>query len=122
MAKSAHSDVLDGLGGVIKASCTYMCLCSDQPTTKTQADTDFELAKVAMTGTDFTAAADGGGRKLTVSAKSGVSVDHSGIAVYVAWIDSSRLLYVDTCTSQVVTAGNTVNFPAVDICKVGQPT
>jgi len=122
MAKSAHSDVLDGLGGIVKTNCNLMIACSAQPTTRAEAVTTYALADVAMATGDFTAAADGGGRKLTVSAKSGVPVDTTGAAVYIAFVDSSRLLYVDTCASQQLTQGNTVNFPAVDICKVGQPT
>jgi hypothetical protein len=122
MAKSAHSDVLDGLGGIVKANCNLMIACNAQPTTRAEAIGSMALADVAMATGDFTAAADGGGRKLTVSAKSGVTVDVTGTAVYVAFVDATRLLYVTTCTSQVLTAGNTVNFPTVDICKVAQPT
>ena len=122
MAKSAHSDVLDGLGSVVKTNCNQMSVCSAQPTTRAEAITTYMLGIVSMSTGDFTMAADGGGRKCTVSAKSDVSVTNSGTALYVAFVDSTRLLYVTTCTSQVLTADNTVNFPAVDICKVAQPT
>ena len=122
MAKSAHIDVLDGLGGVVKANCNLMIACSAEPTTRTQAVTTYALADVAMATGDFTPATDGAGRKLTVAAKSGVTVDVGGSATHIAFVDGARLLYVTTCTPQTLTAGNTANFPAVDICKAGQPT
>lgn len=122
MSKSAHIDVLDGLGAIVKNNCNLMIACSAEPTTRTQAVTTYALADVAMSSGDFTAATDGTGRKLTVSAKSGVTVDTTGTATHVAFVDGTRLLYVTTCTSQALTQGNTVNFPVVDICKVGQPT
>jgi hypothetical protein len=121
MAKGCDSSVLDGLSVIVKTNANKMYLLSQAPTSRADCDT-YELAKVTMASGDFTQAADGGGRKLTVAAKSGVTVDSSGTATYVAWVSDTVLLYWDTCTSQVVTAGNTVNFPAVDICKVGQPT
>lgn len=122
MAKSSHADVLDGAGLVIKNNCNLMIACSQQPTTRAEAVTTYALADVAMATGDFTMAADGGGRKCTVAAKSGVAVDASGTATHIAFVDGTRLLYVTTCTSQALTAGNTVNFPAVDICKIAQPT
>lgn len=122
MAKSAHSDVLDGLGLVVKTNCNLMIACSAQPTTRAEAVTTYALADVTMATGDFTMAADGGGRKCTVSAKSGVTVDATGTFTHVAFVDGSRLLYVDIGTSQVLTAGNLCNFPAVDIGKIAQPT
>jgi len=122
MAKSAHSDVLDGCGGVIDANCNIMTACNAEPTTRTEAITTYKLADVAMSGTDFTPAADGGGRKLTVSAKSAVPIDTTGDAIYIALCDATRLLYVTTCTLQTLTSGGTVDFPSFDICKIPQPT
>jgi hypothetical protein len=122
MAKSSHSDVLDGLGDVIQANCNLMVACSAEPTTRTEAVTTYALADVAMSSGDFTNAADGGGRKLTVSAKSSVPIDATGDATHIALVDSTRLLYVTTCTQQTLTSGGTVDFPSFDIGKVGQPT
>jgi hypothetical protein len=122
MSKSANSDVLDGLGDIIQNNCNLMVACSAEPTTRTEAVTTYALADVAMTSGDFTNAADGGGRKLTVSAKSGVTIDANGDATHVALVDGTRLLYVTTCTTQTLTSGGTVDFPAFDIGKVGQPT
>lgn len=122
MAKSVHDDVLDGAFDVLDQA-DLMTVCSSEPTTRTEAITTFKLADVAMTpNTDYTKAnGDTNGRKCTVAAKSGVSVDSSGTATHVALVDATRLLYVTTCTSQALTSGNTVNFPAWKV-EIADPT
>lgn len=122
MAKAVHNDVLDGAFDVVDQS-NLMIACSAQPTTRTEAVTTYALADVAMTvDTDYTKAnGDTSGRKVTVAAKSSVTVDASGTANHIALVDGTRLLYVTTCTSQALTAGNTVNFPAWDI-EIAAPT
>ena len=122
MAKSVHNDVLDGAFDVLDQA-DLMTVCSAEPTTRTEAITTFKLADVAMTpNTDYTKA-DGttSGRKVTVAAKSAVVVDSSGTATHVALVDATRLLYVTTCTSQALTAANTVNFPAWAV-EIADPT
>jgi len=116
MGKSAHDDVLDAPADVIDQA-TLQIACSAEPTTRTEAVTTYALADAAMTAnTDYTKAnGDTSGRKVTVAAKSGEAVDADGTATHIALCDASRLLYVTTCTSQVVTNGNTINFPAWDI-------
>ena len=117
MAKSVHNDVLDAALNYIKNNCDSMIACSAEPTTYTEAVTTYALADVAMTGTDFTVAdGDVSGRKVTVGAKSTVTVDSSGTFTHVALVDTgnTKLLLVSTGTSQALTAGNTVNFPAWD--------
>ena len=83
------------------------------------------LASASVAGGDFvkTDDATGGlGRKVTVAAKSAVSVTASGDASCVALLDSSNvLLYVTTCTVQTLTAGNTVNIPTWKV-QIGDPT
>lgn len=113
MAKSVHSDVLDGAWDVLDQA-DIQTVCSTQPTTRTEAITTFKLADVAMTpNTDYTKAnGDTSGRKVTVAAKSAVPIDSSGTAGFVALCDATRLLYVTTCTSQGLTAGGTVDIPA----------
>jgi len=77
------------------------------------------LADAAMTpDTDYTKAnGDTSGRKITVAAKNGVSVTTTGTATHVALTRSadSSVRFVNTCTSQALTSGNTVNIPAYDI-------
>ena len=123
MAKSVHSDVLDGANDIVRNACNVMTICSQEPTTRTQAVTDYMLVSIPMTSGSFTKAANSpSGRKLTVSASTGTSATNSGTATHVAFCDGTRLLYVDTCTSQVITAGNLVNTPAFDILKIENPT
>ena len=116
MAKSVHDTVLDGAFDILDQA-DLMTVCNAEPTTRTEAVTTFKLADVAMTpNTDFTKAnGDTNGRKVTVAAKNAVTVDTSGTATHVALVNATNLLYVTTCTSQALTAANTVNFPAWDI-------
>lgn len=124
MAKAVHDDVLDGAHDIIRNNCTRMVACSAQPTTYTEGNSTYALADVTMASGDFTKAnGDVSGRKLTVAAKSGVTVDTSGSATHIALLDvtNSKLLYVTTCTTQALTSGNTVNFPAWDV-EIADPT
>jgi len=122
MAKSVHDSVLDGALDVIKNNCNEMNACSAEPTTRTEAITTYALADAAMSGTDFTHAnGDTSGRKTTVAAKAGETVDTTGTATHIALTSASVLLYVTTCTSQALTGGNTVNFPAWDI-EIADPS
>ena len=126
MAKTAHDDVMDGALNVLKNNVTRMVACSAQPTTYTEGNATYALADVTMASGDFTLAnGDTSGRKVTMAAKSGVTIDTSGTATHVALLDvtNSKLLYVTTCTSLALTAGggNTVSFPAFDI-EVADPT
>ncbi len=119
MAKSAGDDLLDALL-IELATATLMTVCSAEPTTRTEAVTTFALADVTPT---FAAIGNGtpNGRSRDSEAKSGVTVDASGTATHVAWVDATVLLAVTTCTSQVLTSGNTVNIPAVTF-NVADPT
>jgi hypothetical protein len=124
MAKSVHDDVLDGALNIIKNNVTRMVACSAQPTTYTEGNATYALADVTMASGDFTIAnGDTNGRKVTVGAKSTVTVDTTGSATHVCLLDvtNSKLSYVTTCTSQALTSGNTVNFPAWDI-EIADPT
>lgn len=124
MAKSVHNDVLDAALDEV-ALANIMTACSAEPTDRTEAVTTYALADVAMTpgdGNDYTISdGDTNGRKVEVGAKAGVTVDTTGTATHVALCDGTRLLYVTTCTSQALTASNTVDFPAWDI-EIADPT
>jgi hypothetical protein len=121
LGKSVHNDVLDGSHNVT-AAANLMTVCSAEPTTRTEAVTTFALADVAMAGGDFVNAdGDVSGRKVTIAAKSSVTVDTSGTANHIALVDATRLLRVTTCTSQALTAANTVNFPSWK-CEIVDPT
>jgi cobalamin biosynthesis protein CobT len=123
MAKYANDLVMDAALDYI-ATCTRMIACSAQPTTYTEANATYALADVTMAGGDFSKAnGDSSGRKVTVAAKSAVPIDASGTATHVALVivGSTTLVYVTTCTSQALTAGGTVDFPAFDI-EIADPT
>lgn len=118
MGKSVHDDVLDGAWNIIKNNCTRLTVCSTQPTTYTEGNATYALADVTVDSADFTNAnGDTSGRKTTVGAQSAFTVDSSGTAQHIALLDvaNSKLLYVTTCTSQALTAGNTVSTPAFDL-------
>lgn len=126
MAKTVHNDVLDAALNVIKNDGDAMYLCNAEPTTYTEATATFALAGITgLTSGDYTGPADGdtNGRKLTVDAQNGDTVDTSGTVTHVAIVDVSltKLLYVTEVTSQVLTAGNTVNYGAWDI-EIADPT
>lgn len=124
MAKSAHDDVLDNGPNYVKTNGNKMVLCSQEPTTYTEANTTYKLAEVAMAGGDYTNAnGDVSGRKLTVAAKNGVSVSATGTSNHAAIVDTvtSKLLYVTTHTAQALTSGNTVNIGSWKM-EIADPT
>lgn len=117
MAKSVHTDVLDGLLNIIKNNCTKITVCSTQPTTYTEANATNMLANVAAVSGDFTlAAGDVSGRKVTVAAKNNIVISNSGTPAHIALLDVTnlKLLLVTTCTGAALTANgsNTVSVPA----------
>jgi hypothetical protein len=115
MAKAVDSTtVLDAaLNGV--AACNIQHICSAQPANYAGIAA-VSLGSVSMTPvTNYTlAAGDSSGRKVTVAAKSGVSVGTTGTATHLvlALTTDSTLRLVTTCASQAVTAGGTVDIPA----------
>ena len=109
------------------ATANVLSACSQQPTTRLEAITTYALATHAMTtgdgNGDYTVAnGDINGRKVTVAQQSSVTVTATGTANHVALCDATNLLYVTTCTSQVLSAtGNTITFPAWDI-EIADPS
>ena len=75
------------------------------------------LASVAI------ATGDVSGRKLAVPAASSVTVTASGTAARVCLVNSSGSVatYITTCTSQVLTSGNTVSVPSWKI-EIADPS
>lgn len=124
MGKSAHNDVLDGCGDVIKQNCTRIVLCSQEPTTFAEANVTYALADVTVDSNDFTLAdGNASGRMLTVAAQNAVNVDSTGTSTHAAYLDvaNSKLLYVNDHTSQALTSGNTVDINEHDIAEVADP-
>lgn len=118
MAKLLPDGIIDGMLGYIRARLTGISVCATQPTTYAQATSTYKLAdQNGLTSTDLTLGdGDTSGRKITMKAQSGLTVDTTGTAAHVAWWGSSgsTLLLVTTCTTQALTTGNTVNIPAHD--------
>lgn len=113
MGKSAHDDVLDALVEEIKNNANLLCACSAQPTSRIEAAVTYMLATVALTSVDFTIADGGsGGRKVTISAKSGITITNNGTITHLAIIDNSKLYFVTTTSSQTLVAGNLLNIPS----------
>jgi hypothetical protein len=123
MGKAAPDATLDALSDYVD-QCTVMHVCSAEPANYAGIAA-VSLADVTLTAdSDFTKAnGDTSGRKVTVAAKSSVPVDASGTATHIAIarVADTTLRYVTTCTSQALTAGNTVNVPAWDI-EMTDPT
>jgi hypothetical protein len=115
--KLIDSSIYDAGLNVIKNGCTEMYLCSSAPTTRAEAISANLADKTGLTSGSFTgpAAGDVSGRKLTKNAETGITVDANGTVTHIALCSGSLLLAVSTVTSQVLTAGNTVNTPAFDI-------
>lgn len=120
MAKSVHDDVLDAALAEV-ATGTRITVCSAEPTTYTEAITDYKLADVTVTAGDgngdFTIAdGDTSGRKVSIAEQADVDVDTSGTATHVAIVDVSNttLLLVTTCNSQAIVDTGTVTIPAFD--------
>lgn len=118
MAKFTADSVLNAALAKV-ATATRMVVTSGQPA-NFAGIAAVALADVVMTAGDgngdYTIAdGDVSGRKLTVLAQNAVPVDSNGTATHVCLDDGTTLLQVTTCTSQVLTAGNTVNVPAYDV-------
>jgi hypothetical protein len=111
MGKFASTDVLDGSLNIVRGA-TRMVALNGEPATYSAAFAG-RLAEAVMTTADFTlAAGDISGRKVTVAARSGLSVIAAGTADHVALLDvaGSRLLYVTTCPAQAVVSGGLVSI------------
>lgn len=123
MAKQAPDAMIDASLDYVAGS-DRMIACSAEPTSYAEATGVVDLATATMTPvTDFPKANDTSGRKVTMAAKSGVTIDHSGTATHIALVKTgdSTLRYVTICTSQALTAGGTVDFPGWKI-NIADPT
>ena len=111
MAKSVPDAVMDQILDEI-ATSTLQTVVSDSTT---PTDLTNALADVAMEAGDYTKAqgdAGAGSRKVTMAAKSGVTVDASGTPNHVVLSLTGTIKLITTCTGPELTAGSTVDFPA----------
>jgi len=127
MAKYAHADILDGGLNAIKNNAIRMLLLKAYTVADSYATvTGNAICTVTMVSGDYTlSGADGAGRILTVSAKTGTASAGSGASpnLHIAFTDNVGrvLLVTDETSDQVVTNGNTINFPSLTYTS-GQPT
>lgn len=127
MGKSYTQDGQDDLLAYAK-DANRLCLCSQQPTTGTEALSTYAMAVVTVDLGDFTGPVDftdenGSGRKVTVAAQSEVAPSANGNATHVALVYqvTGQLLAVTPCPSQAVAVGTPANIEAWDI-KVYDPS
>ena len=115
MGKKADNSFYDGALNVLKNGMVRMAACSAEPANYAGIAA-VRLAEATVATGDFTVAnGDTSGRKVTVAAKSGVTISGSGTANHVVLHDNAAILgYATTCSNLVLTAGggNTVNFPS----------
>lgn len=119
-----HDDVIDNGPQYIKDNCDKVVLCSAEPTTYAEANATYALADVATTSTDFTVQnGTTSGRRVSMAAKSGVTVDTPGTATHTAYLDTgaSKLLGREALDSSQAIAG-TVDIGAHDVWEVADPT
>jgi hypothetical protein len=127
MAKYAHADVLDNGLNQIKNNAIRMLLLKAYSAADSYATvTGNAICTVAMVSGDYTlSGADAAPRVLTVAAKTGTASAGSGATpnLHIAFTDNvSKVLWVtDETSDQVVTSGNTVNFPSLTYTS-SQPT
>ncbi len=120
MAKYVNPAVLDGALNIV-ATATRMVALSGQPANYAAADTG-RLAEASLAGGDFAlAVGDVSGRKVSIAAKSGLSVIAAGTADHVALLDGTRLLYVTTCPTQALPSGGTVSIGTWSV-EIGDPS
>jgi len=126
LAKYAHADVLDGGLNAIKNNAIRMLLIKAYTAGDNYATvTGNAICTVTVASADFTlSGADGAARVCTIGAKTGTASAGSGVGpdLHIAFTDNvSKVLFVTNETSdQVVTTGNTVNFPSLTYTS-GQP-
>lgn len=127
MAKWVRSGVLDNGLNDIKNNATKMLLIKAYSAGDSYATVVGNIvAEVTMTGTDYTLGSSGSNRTLTTaSGKSATASANSGATpnLHIAFTDgAANVIWVtDETSDQVVTSGNTVNFPSV-VYTSNQPT
>ena len=126
MAKWVKSTVLDDGINVIKNTATKMLLISAY----TAGDSDATVlanalnAAVVMAPTDFTVAASGNNRTLTVVAgkTSTASASAASPDLHIAFMTAANavLWVTDETSNQAITSGNPITFPAL-VYTTNQP-
>lgn len=120
MAKAIPSAILDSMLSNFVGDNVHVC--SQQPTTYTEAATTYKLATKAITSGNYVLAAGSvSGRKSTLTPPTAASISANGTATHVAVTLGSTLVAVTTCTSQVLASGGTVDIGAFAL-EINTPT
>ena len=122
MADYLHNDVYDNGLAPLTTIIENLYICSQQPTTFTEASVTYKLGTKAIPGITGPTAKGGGGREVTVGAITGGSVTATGTASHFALCDDSASKLIaagDLAAPQGVTSGNpftltsfTIGIPA----------
>jgi len=119
--------VLDGGLSYIADTGDTLHLCSQEPTTYTEASSTYTLANIALTegdgNGDYTiAAGDTSGRKITLGAQT-VNVTGSGTATHYAIVDAvgSELIATNTMQNVALSGSGTQDVSAVDVLELQDP-
>ena len=117
MSKWQNDGMLDAaLAYLLNATTVH--LCSAQPTTYTGAATTYSLGSAAVPSGAFGAPADAtSGRQITISGSTigEIDITAAGNATHVAFVSASTLIYVTTCSSRAVTAGDKAEISSITI-------
>ena len=116
MAKFTHASVLDAALDSISARATHIYFF-DEYSQDFATIRDNKLASVPVTTIDFSkTVGDVSGRKMTVSGKSGISVEKDGFFTHLAVVNENTavvLLITDGLRRDLL-AGDTISFDAFD--------
>lgn len=113
-----NDHVFDNGLTVLDTEANRLDICSQAPTTYTEATSTYTLGNKTSLSVGAPADRSPSGRKVTVAAITDGTVSGTGTATHVAIVDTvnSRLLAVQALSaSQAVTSGNTFTLPAFDI-------
>jgi len=121
MGKLAPDEMIDASLDYVAGSDMFV-VCSGSPSDYSETIANL-LAAATVTSGCFIKADDTSGRKITMSAKTGIDITAGGFAEAVALIEASgsTLRYVTTCTGQQLVSGGTVDLPAWKI-NIEDPT
>lgn len=118
MADFLHDDVFDSGLSQLTSLVENLYICSQQPTTFTQASVTYKLGTKASPTVGSPSDRSPSGRKVTVSAITDGTIDANGTATHWALCDNSASKLLATAplsASQVVTTPNTFTLAAFDI-------
>jgi len=104
--------MLDTALNWLKNGADKLCLCSQQPTSYTEATSTYCLGSIAIGSANFGEIEDGlvSGRRVTVNVADAIPVGTTGVLNHVALVSdiSQELLYVVPCPERDVAQGSEV--------------